>query len=459
MSGPIKIGSVIADKYRVERVLGRGGMGLVIAATHLELHELRAIKLIRPDRVGHLDVLDRFMREARAAARLKSQHVAKVFDVGRLDDSAPYMVMEYLEGCDLSALRQSGSPLPIADVALYVIQICEALAEAHAMGLVHRDLKPGNLFLTYDAGGSPCVKVLDFGVSKVLLPDKSGKELTSTGRILGTPVYMPPEQMRGQRDLDARADIWALGAVAYVLLTDSFPFDATNPVEIIAKVLDTDEVPVHPSNRRLDVPRELGDVLLRCLARNREERIANAAELARAFEPFAPESARFEVQRIQRTVENALSAPPQSSVNIVAPPAVVAPTPTWTGATLYPSSISTPRLRVPLVLGSAAVVVVLGSLLGLLALSGRRIRHEEPLSARPESTQAPSAASAPSAGNVASLAEAPAASSASAAAASSPAAPSSPARPAGTTPPPKVPQRPIGPRPHEGDPTPNRHTF
>jgi len=163
----VGVGDVLAGKYRVEKILGMGGMGIVVAAMHLDLREMRAIKLIRPDARSAQSV-ERFLREARAVVRLRSEHVAEVYDVGRLESGAPYIVMELLEGQDLSTISKMRGTLPIEEAVLYVTQACHALAEAHAAGIVHRDLKPGNLFLTRRPDGSVCIKVLDFGISGIL---------------------------------------------------------------------------------------------------------------------------------------------------------------------------------------------------------------------------------------------------------------------------------------------------
>src|ERR1700689_4591807 len=181
-SSPVKEGDLLAGKYRVERVLGVGGMGVVVAARHEQLDQRVAIKFVRDDALGNEDAVARFLREARAAVKLRSEHAAKVLDVGTLESGAPYMVMEYLEGSDLGAVLIERGPLPVEVVAEYIVQACEAVAEAHAAGIVHRDLKPQNLFLARTVGGGSTIKVLDFGVSK---SDYSGS-LTNTGALLGS---------------------------------------------------------------------------------------------------------------------------------------------------------------------------------------------------------------------------------------------------------------------------------
>jgi serine/threonine-protein kinase len=298
---PVNVGEILAGKYRVESVLGTGGMGAVVAVTHLELGERRAIKLMLPNGLEETEALSRFMREARAASRLKSEHVARVHDVGKLDDGSPYMVMEYLEGSDLRTVVKERGRLPVAEVVGYALQACEALAEAHAMGIVHRDLKPGNLFLTTRPDGTACVKVLDFGVSKVI--GASELEMTKTQAVLGSPSYMSPEQMRCARDVDARTDVWALGVICYRLITGELPFRGENITELVTKVLQTSPEP--PSKLAPDVPPELDRVLLRCFERELEARYANVGELAAALMPFAERDARLSVDRISRVLSGA----------------------------------------------------------------------------------------------------------------------------------------------------------
>src|SRR5580692_1093404 len=219
-SAPVSEGDLLAGKYRVERVLGAGGMGIVVAARHEQLDQMVAIKFVRDEALDNEEAVQRFLREARAAVKLKSEHVARVLDVGKLDSGAPYMVMEYLEGNDLGHILTEQGPMEAAAATDWILQACEAVAEAHAAGIVHRDLKPENLFLTNTVGGTQKIKVLDFGVSKSM-GGASGElsNLTRTRAMLGSPLYMAPEQMRSSRDVDARADIWALGVVLFQLLT------------------------------------------------------------------------------------------------------------------------------------------------------------------------------------------------------------------------------------------------
>lgn len=284
-SNIVLVGEVLAGKYRVERVLGMGGMGVVVAATHIDLREVRAVKLMRPEAASEQSV-ERFLREARAVVRLRSEHVAEVYDVGRLDSGAPYIVMEMLEGQDLAAMQKRRGAFPIEEAVLYVSQACHALAEAHAAGIVHRDLKPGNLFLTRRADGSPCIKVLDFGISKHTRPGNDDPEMTGARDLMGSPLYMAPEQMRSASKVCARADVWALGAILYKLLTGRAPFQAATVPEIFAAVLA--KAVKLPSAIRPDVPRGLDDVVLRCLDKHPTRRYAAAMDLLAALRPFGP---------------------------------------------------------------------------------------------------------------------------------------------------------------------------
>jgi serine/threonine-protein kinase len=294
MGVSVEIGQVIAGKYRVERVLGAGGMGMVVEVIHEELLQRMAIKLMLPEVAMSPELVDRFLREARTAAALKSQHATKVFDVGRLETGALYMVMEHLTGSDLTAVVKSRGALPAGEAALYVLQACEALAEAHRRGLVHRDIKPANLFLTRAADGSPCIKVLDFGVAKATAEASQ----TGTGALLGTPLYMSPEQVRGDRDIDARTDIWALGVVLYELVTGSVPFTGDSLWKIFKQVTDNDPAP--PSSRRVDLPAGFDSLVLRCLEKDREKRPSSVVDLALLLAPYVPESARPLIERVER---------------------------------------------------------------------------------------------------------------------------------------------------------------
>jgi serine/threonine-protein kinase len=306
---PVAIGDVIADKYRVERVLGRGGVGIVLQATHVRLNQRVAIKLLLSTAMA--DAAPRFLREAQAAVRLKSEHVARVLDVGELPSGAPYMVMELLEGSDLDDLLQKQGAQPIQDAVHYILDACDAMAEAHAAGIVHRDLKPANLFLTTTADGGKSVKVLDFGISKDTgVPDSAqqGMKLTQTTTVFGSPLYMSPEQMRSARLTDARSDIWSLGVILYELVTGKPPFDAEMYPDLVYKV--NFEPPPPPSSIRRDVPPKLEAAILRCLEKDASKRFPDVARLAAAIAPFGPPDARGAAERIQRVLDGARASMP-----------------------------------------------------------------------------------------------------------------------------------------------------
>jgi predicted ATPase len=276
------LGDVLADKYRLTEVLGRGGMGQVFAALHVELGHRVAIKVLHSEDPS---AAARFLREAQAGARLTTDHAVRVFDLGRLPGGAPFIVMECLIGEDLAQLVGRG-PIPPSDAARYAIEACAALTEAHAAGIVHRDLKPANLFLAARSGAPPLLKVLDFGISKLAGDDPpSALALTSTGTILGSPLYMSPEQIRGHKEIDLRTDIWSLGVVLYELLTGRRPFRGDTLAAVAASIVS--DIVRPPSSVRPDLPAAFDDVVLRCLEKDPALRFASSAELARALAPFA----------------------------------------------------------------------------------------------------------------------------------------------------------------------------
>jgi hypothetical protein len=301
----VREGDVLAGKYRVDKVLGVGGMGVVVAAHHIQLDDRVAIKFLLPETLGNGDAVMRFAREARAAVKIKSEHVARVTDVGTMENGAPYMVMEYLEGADLSAWISERGQLPVELAVDLVLQACEAIAEAHALGIVHRDLKPANLFVARLPGGMQSVKVLDFGISKLTGFSASGGESsqTKTSALLGSPLYMSPEQMRSSKDVDARGDIWAIGVILYELLTASAPLIADSMPELIFKIVDSAPVPL--SQLRPDVPPGLQDVIFRCIEKDRARRFQTVGDLAGALAPFAPRKSRTSIDRIVQVMQAA----------------------------------------------------------------------------------------------------------------------------------------------------------
>lgn len=285
-SSTLAEGDVIAGKYRVEHTLGSGAMGVVIAAWHVELGKRVAMKVIHPEAMGVADAAERFRREARAAANIHSEHAAKVFDVGTLPSGEPYMVMEFLEGHDLAQELSLRGQLPIDEAAGYLLQTIEAVAEAHVGGIAHRDLKPANLFLCHRPDGSRFVKVLDFGISKPIGLGSTDVQLTRTSTLIGSPLYMSPEQMRAVRDIDPRTDVWSLGVILFELLAGRPPFLGESVPELCATMLRDEPPPL--SLFRADVPPALERIILRCLAKDREQRYATVADIAQDLIEFAP---------------------------------------------------------------------------------------------------------------------------------------------------------------------------
>lgn len=298
----VREGDILAGKYRVEQILGEGGMGVVVAAWHIELDERVAIKFLLPEHAERGDSAERFRREARAAVKIKSEHVARVTDVGTMEDTGvPYMVMEFLDGHDLAQELELRGFLPVHEVVSFMLQACEALAEAHALGIVHRDLKPANLFVTTRADGQRMVKVLDFGISKSLTGQSSDMQLTKTQALIGSPLYMSPEQMDSAKDVDQRTDIWSLGAIMYELLTGHPPYTGQSIPQLCAAILNSDAKPL--MSYRPEIAEELDAVVQRCLAKSVELRWQTVGHLARALEPYAPREAVHSIQRVQRVLE------------------------------------------------------------------------------------------------------------------------------------------------------------
>ena len=299
-SSRVRPGDVVAEKYEVERVLAAGGMGVVVAAQHRTLRRRVALKFLLPDLCQHHEIVARFLREAQAMTAIQNEHVARVLDVGTSADGSPYMVMEYLEGEDLSRMLERQGRLSVGDAVEYVLQAMEALAEAHVHGFVHRDLKPSNLFITQRPDGSPLVKVLDFGISKVLAENNASTTLTQAHGMLGSPLYMAPEQIRSSKTVDVRSDIWTLGIILHELVAGRPPFEADSVPAVLAAIMADDPPPLHTVQH--DVPTEFSEVILRCLRRNREERFETVADLALALTPFASREARLSIERIERVI-------------------------------------------------------------------------------------------------------------------------------------------------------------
>lgn len=299
-------GDVLAERFRLDEVRGTGGMGIVFAATHLGLERQVAIKVLHPSLANRVHV-QRFFREARAAGSLSSPHVVQVLDVGQLDDGAPFMVMELLDGWDLSTLLRHRGRLSIPEAASYVVQACSGMEAAHAAGIVHRDLKPGNLFLARQAEGPEVVKVLDFGISKFDALEVEAT-LTRTHDLIGSPQYMAPEQLRTPQDVDHLADIWSMGAILFRLLSGEPLFDRAGPALLAAVLMD---VPRRLRAVMPSIPPELDAIVGRCLERERELRFGSMRELAEALMPFcdARYRATTQAEPPPRTITPSASGP------------------------------------------------------------------------------------------------------------------------------------------------------
>ena len=351
-------GTVIGGKYRVERTLGVGGMGVVVAATHVQLGSEVALKLLHPDMARHPKIVERFVREAQAVARLHSDHLCRVSDVGTLADGVPFIVMELLHGQDLASMVRTTGAMPASTVAEYVLQAAQGLAEAHANGLVHRDLKPGNLFVVRRPSGRPLVKVLDFGIAKSTgaNPDFS---VTQTTSMMGSPGYMSPEQARSSKDVDARADIWALGVVMYELITGRAPFLGESITELALKVV-TEPHPPLPAG----LPRAFVEIVDRCLEKEPARRFPDVAALAHALAPFVAGGQEAAVG-VARTLHGAGVDLPTGQL--------VIGTPTTLRSASGIAEAAPRRSRAgAIVAGAVAGAVIIGG--ALIALSGDRER-------------------------------------------------------------------------------------
>ena len=379
---PVAEGDVLADKYKVERVLGQGAMGVVVAARHLQLQQRVAIKFLTGRATR--EVKGRFLREAQLAYKLRNEHVARVIDVGELEGGQPFMVMEYLSGQDLQQVLKALPPeesMPVHEAVGFVLQVCEAMAEAHSQGIVHRDLKPSNLFLTESSDGSKMVKVLDFGISKETSdPGESdgGMALTRTEAVLGSPLYMSIEQMRSSRDVDARADIYALGAILYQLLTKRVPYEAQTFPELILKVAS--EEPPPPSAIRPDLPPPLEQAILRCLKKDRAERFPNVGELAAAIAPFATDEGIGSAERALRTIDKSSGGAGSTTLS----PAALRATRSSMGGARTGSSWSSSTT-----MGGGSKMKTVGIAAGALVLGAATVMGIIVATSRPSATASP----------------------------------------------------------------------
>lgn len=381
-----KPGESIAGRYVVESVIASGGMGVIYAGRHLVLDERVAIKCLLPELSTDAEQTARLVGEARAAAKIRSEHVARIIDADRLPDGTVFLAMEHLDGRDLETLLGERGPLPVDEAVAYILQASEALAEAHGCGIIHRDLKPANLFASRRTDGSTCIKVLDFGISKVLSHEAQVR--TRTGTFMGTPMYASPEQLTTPSDIDRRTDIWALGCVLYELLSGVPPFVRDTMGALVAAIISAPLEPIMA--RRADVPPTLDAAVARCLEKDRARRWGDIAELAAALAPFAPAQAAISLSRIQAltrpsggiafaaTESGHSRIPPASTPNLSANISAHARTvAAWNGPTQAPQasrSSSTPWIV-------ASVVAVALTAGGIILKRSHRAPPAEPAAA------------------------------------------------------------------------------
>jgi serine/threonine-protein kinase len=400
-------GTVLGGKYVVERVLGEGGMGMVVAATHKSLGHKVAIKMMLPQAAAHPEMLARFEREARAAAGLSSEHAARVTDVGHFDDGMPYMVMEFLEGEDLEHGIARQKQLPIADVIRYYIQSCIGLHDAHTAGIVHRDVKPSNIFLARRPSGRVVVKILDFGIAKAAV-SMTDPSLTRTTAMMGSPLYMSPEQLANAKGVDHRTDVWSLGAAFYEAVCGQPAFPADTLALLHAMILTQE--PVRPSRLRRDIPPELEMVLLTSLEKDPAKRYSSMQAVQRELErleqrlagmrPLVDSDPAHMVTAMPATVEAPVfsetmgSAPRRSVAPPAQAPVVASAFASPLSGTAAPTSQTYGDAPVRRRARSAAVVVVAGlALLGAVAFGVTRALTPAPV--EPARAAAAPAAPAP----------------------------------------------------------------
>lgn len=320
---PLNVGDIVGDAYVVEKLIGAGGMAFVHLASHREYRHRVAIKILRPENSRRNEVAKRFEREQRTLTMLHSEHTLRIYGFGN-HQGLPYMLLEYLEGKDLEELIKNEGPLPLEMAAEYLLQACHAIAEAHLLGVVHRDLKPGNLFLTRRTDGSPCIKVLDFGISKVSQESDGLQEpslVTRAHAVMGSPFYMPPEQMLSSANVDARSDIWSLGVTLYEILTKALPFAADSPAAVCRRIMGDAPTPL----RRLSpsFPEALEEVINRCLQKRAEHRFGNITDFAVRLGEFAPAHCQHAVEKIRELI-----APTETPAIVVHESARTVPLPT-----------------------------------------------------------------------------------------------------------------------------------
>jgi serine/threonine-protein kinase len=374
-----RVGAVLSGKYRVLKELGAGGMGTVYLAEHVEIGRRVAVKVLNSAFAGQSDAVNRFQREARAAAQIGHPNIVEILDMGRTDEGVPYMVMELLEGEDLLKLMGRTGRIPPGQAVDIVVQVLSAIGVAHAIGIIHRDLKPENVFLARRGARTDFVKVLDFGVAKFhdAISSTSGR-LTRDGTLVGTPAYMSPEQARGSKKVDARSDLYAVGVVMYEMLSSRLPHSGESYNEMIVAIAGTE--PPGLSTVAPWVPPGLSKVVARAMARDPDARFQTASQMSDALQPF--------VEAVEIDVPLATGTPPV----VPAPTVAIEARPSMSTAVQTTSS----RARLPLVAAAAALVLVVagaGAYWALAPTDGAA--HAEDASASPLVVPSPPVLAAP----------------------------------------------------------------
>ena len=362
-----RIGQVLQERYRIVRKLGEGGMGAVYEGEHVLIKRRVAIKVLHPQFAQKPEIAARFHREAQAATSIGHPNIIEVTDMGAFPDGTAYMVLEFLEGRDFARDIESQGPQPLGKVVHILSQVCDALASAHAKGIVHRDLKPENVFLVERGGDSNFAKVVDFGISK-FQDTEENRSLTQTGTALGTPYYMAPEQCQGKKDVDHRADIYALGVMFFQALTAQYPFDDESYPMLVLKICT--EPPPPLARYRPDLPPQIQQVLERMLAKDRNYRFASCAEVKAALAPFravndapvvatdAPSTSSYGPSALTNVPQTHAPQTPMSNPGMAAAQA----------STPWPSQPELPRRsKLPLIAGLFAFLLVGGLVVGGIA--------------------------------------------------------------------------------------------
>ncbi len=364
-------GELLAERYRLGSIISEGGMGVVYEAEHVTLGRRVAVKMLHPHLRVSAETMLRFENEARLAASVGHRSVVDVIDLGRYQ-GLPYFVMEYLDGESLGDVLERRGVLEIPEAVDLCIELLEGLRAVHERGIVHRDLKPGNIMLVKQAGGSPILKVLDFGISRLQEADEQGLSITKTGSVFGTPRYMSPEQAKGKKDIDARADLYAVGVVLYRCLTGGFPFTGDNYNALLNAIATSDPVP--PRDRVDGIPDGLEAIILKSLARVRTDRYQDANSFIESLAPYASFSPHMSAS--QKTVKAKRVDRPTFE-----PPAPVSVDPKSGGTATSWTSTSGKRWRGELtwVLPVAIVTVLVVSGLAALAffMHSRLARQEQ----------------------------------------------------------------------------------